>query len=200
MKQIKKKSFSRFNQLEAFKQLGLTNLLEWQPHSAPIEPSAFFNERLKRLKQHFDLTMSERAKELLIDAICEEALSHFPQFKIWKSASIESELATGVVDYLIAENKGFLECPLLCVVEAKKDDFMQGEAQCLVEMQACAWMNQQTNVFIDVFGIVTNGEGWKFYRLNLEKQVYATTLYSVGNMPELLGILNLLLNQCRRGN
>ncbi len=199
MKKIMKKSFSRFNQLEAFKHLGVTQLLEWQPPIVPVEPSAFFKERLKRLKQHFDLTMSERAKELLIDALCEEALEHFPQFKIWKSANLDSDMATGVVDYVIAENKGFLECPLLCVVEAKKDDFVQGEAQCLVEMQACAWMNQQAGIGIEVFGSVTNGEGWKFYRLTLEKQVHVTTLYSVGNMSGLLGMWRLLLTHLTHG-
>ena len=28
----------------------------------------------------------------------------------------------------------------MCVIEAKKDDFEQGAAQCLVEMQACQWI------------------------------------------------------------
>jgi hypothetical protein len=195
MKSSRKKSFSRFNQTEAFKQLGITNLLEWSPAAKAVETSTFLQERLKRLKQHFDLTISERAKELLIDAICEEALNTFPQFKIWKSAPLQGEKATGVVDYVIAENKGFLECPLLCVVEAKKDDFMQGEAQCLVEMQACQWMNAQAGIQRTVFGIVTNGEGWKFYRLELNGQVAVTTLFSVGHLEELLGMLRVLLGQ-----
>jgi hypothetical protein len=50
-------------------------------------------------------------------------------------------------------------------VEAKKDDFGQGLAQCLVEMQACQWRNTQINKKIDVFGIVTNGDTWKAYKL-----------------------------------
>ncbi len=195
MKSTKKKSFSRFNQIEAFKQLGISSLSEWLPAFKAIEPSAFLQERLKRLKQHFDLTISERAKELLIDAICEEALNIFPQFKIWKSAPLQGEQASGVVDYVFAENKGFLEFPLLCVVEAKKDDFVQGEAQCLVEMQACQWMNAQAGIQRTVFGIVTNGEGWKFYRLELNGQVAVTTLFSVGHLGELLGMLCVLLKQ-----
>lgn len=38
----------------------------------PIAPSDFYDERIRRLKAHFDVATSERAKELLIDAICDE--------------------------------------------------------------------------------------------------------------------------------
>jgi hypothetical protein len=54
MKSSKKKSFSRFNQMEAFKQLGITNLLEWLPAFKTIETSVFLQERLlmRFVKRH----------------------------------------------------------------------------------------------------------------------------------------------------
>jgi hypothetical protein len=55
---------------------------------------------------------------------------------------------------------------------AKKDDFEQGLAQCLVEMQACQWQNHQVSHDADILGIVTNGEGWQFYKLLLTGVVY----------------------------
>lgn len=121
------------------KQLKITDLNSWEMNAPSIEPSAFFQQRLKRLEA-FDLQSYERSKELLIDAFCEEAIQSFSKLKIWKGAGLEGDAVIGSVDYLIAERKRYLEAPLLCVAEAKKDDFEQGLAQCLVEMQACQWL------------------------------------------------------------
>ena len=96
----------------------------------------------------------------------------------------------------MAERKRYLEAPFLCIVEAKKDDFEQGLAQCLVEMQACQWSNQQIGKTIDVLGIVTNGEGWKFYKLTIENIAYETLLYSLSDLEALLGVLRFLFQQC----
>lgn len=102
-----------------------------------------FFRKVSRLQRVFDLRSYEESKKLLIDAICEEAILEFERLKIWKGAALESDTLTGNVDYLIAENKAYLEAPLACIIEAKKDNFEQGLAQCLVEMQACQWQNRQ---------------------------------------------------------
>jgi hypothetical protein len=191
----KKKNFASFKQSQAFKQLNISRLLEWQIEAQPVKPSEFFAQRLARLKR-FDLRSSEKSKELLIDAICEEALEDFEQLKIWKGTGIESDVLCGNPDYIVAGNKDYLDAPLLCIVEAKRDDFTQGLAQCLVEMQACQWNNQQIGKIIDVFGIVTNGEGWKFYKLTSTGKVYETLLYTVLDMEMLLGALYYIFQQC----
>lgn len=196
--QVKKKNFSSFKKIEAFKLLGLTDLLPWSIEAGPIAPSAFFQERLARLRRHFDLESGEEAKKLLIDAICDEALEGIEHIKVWKAASLEGETTIGVADYLIAEQKRYLEAPFACIVEAKKDDFEQGLAQCLVEIDACRWSNQQIGRHIEIFGIVTNGEGWKFYKLATDGLVYETLLYSLQNLETLLGTQRYIFQQCER--
>lgn len=191
----KRKNFSRFKINEAFKQLQINDLMKWSIDFQPLEPSSFFQTRLQRLEK-FDLTISEKAKELLVDAICEEVIQQHPTLKIWKEAPLQSEDLTGFVDYLVAEKKAYLESPLLCVVEAKKDKFDKGLAQCLVEMQACQWNNQQLGKLIDIFGIVTNGEVWKFYKLSLDGKVYETLPYSLGEINNILGILDYVFLKC----
>lgn len=191
----KKKNFSSFSMAEAFKQLEIIDLLPWSPTINPVEPTPFFQQRLERL-QCFDLQSYEESKKLLIDAICEEAIQEFQQLKIWKGAVLESDRLTGYADYLVTERKRYLEAPLLCIIEAKKDDFEQGLAQCLVEMQACQWINQQINVQATIYGIVTNGDTWKFYKLDLAGDVYETLPYSISDMPDILGLLNYVFRQC----
>lgn len=193
--QQRKKPFSSFTYRDAFKHLGVTELKRWTLTAEPVPVSDFFRERLDRL-QRFDLESLEVSKTLLIDAICEEGLEGFERLKVWKGAYLEGETVCGNVDYLIAERRAYLEAPFGCVIEAKKDDFEQGAAQCLVEMQACQWINHQLGRGMDIYGIVTNGEGWKFYRLTLDGEVFESLLHGIGEMPTLLGLLRAFFRLC----
>lgn len=191
----KKHKFSGFSLVEAFQHLNLAKLTPWVIEAELVTPSNFFNQRLKKL-QRFDLRASEESKKLLIDAILEEGLEGFTHLKIWKGANLETDTVGGYVDYLVAEDRDYLYAPFLCVMEAKKDNFEQGLAQCLVEMAACQWSNHQVGREITVFGIVTNGEGWKFYRLGLTGEVEETDLYSIQNIEAVLGVLRFVFSVC----
>jgi hypothetical protein len=192
----KKKNFSSFRTRDAFKQLDITELLPWAIAPISIPPTPFFQQRLERLQKSFDLQSYEESKKLLIDAICEEAIDVFEHLKIWKGAQLEGDTAAGFVDYLVTERKRYIEAPLLCIIEAKKDDFEQGLAQCLVEMQACQWKNQQADRQIDVLGIVTNGATWQFYKLTPTGVVSETPAYSLGDQDLLLGRLRYIFQLC----
>jgi hypothetical protein len=191
----KKKAFSTFTLAEAYKQLGLDRLTAWAIEFTPIAPTEAFQVHLQRL-QAFDMQRSEEGKKLLIDAILLEAIQAFPHLKFWKGAYFEGPNSQGAADYLMTANRDYFEAPLLCVIEAKKDDFEQGLAQCLVEMQACQWSNQNLGQTFGVFGIVTNGEGWKFYQLTTTGDVLATLLFAVSELESILGQLHRVFRQC----
>ncbi|MDB9494650.1 hypothetical protein PN441_19545 [Spirulina major CS-329] len=193
---MKKKNFSSFILQDAYQQLDIEQLTPWVVSEVTLQPSAFFRERLLRLQTRFDLRYCEKSKELLIDAFCEEAMEGINTLKIWKGAKLEGEKTTGNVDYLIAPRKDYLDLPFLCIVEAKKDDFEQGLAQCLVEMKVCQERNIAKNKRIDIYGIVTNGDGWRFYRLSVQGMVQETALYSTKDLDLLLGVLNHIFQAC----
>jgi len=136
-----KKPFSKFKLKDAYQQLNLKRLQPWTLEYTVIQPSEDFQKQYQRF-QVFDLKRSEEGKKIIIDLVFVEVLQAFPRLKIWKGETLESDAAHGAADYLITENFDYAEAPLLCVAEAKKDDFDQGLAQCLVEMQACQWTNQ----------------------------------------------------------
>lgn len=193
---MSKKAFASFDYESAFKALAIERLLPWQLDYEAIAPTPFFIERLARLQRRFDLQRCEESKKLLIDAFCEEALEGLDTLKIWKGAPLESDIAIGAVDYLLAENRAYLQAPFVCVVEAKKDDFTQGLAQCLVEMQACAWQNTQINRVMDVFGIVSNGSVWQFYRFLVSGQVQETLPYAIAQQTLVLGAIRHIFQEC----
>ena len=58
--------------------------------------------------------------------------------------------------------------------------------------------NRQANHSIDVMGVVNNGEGWKFYKLILEGDVYETPAYSIGDLNLLLGRFHCVFQACER--
>jgi hypothetical protein len=193
-----KKKFSGFTKEEAFKLLGLKDLKVWDIAAASIEPSEFFNEHLRRLTRNFDLEGYEESKKLLIDAICDEAIDPLSRLKIWKGAKLESDIAWGYVDYLIAERQRYLSAPMLCIIEAKKDDFEKGLAQCLAEMYVCQVNNKHIGRSIDVIGIVSNGTSWQFYKLTALGDAFESSVYSMGDLGRLLGLLRMVFSLCEK--
>ncbi|MDX2273387.1 MAG: hypothetical protein NW237_15745 [Cyanobacteriota bacterium] len=128
-------------------------------------------EHLIRLHR-FDLRSTEKSKELLIDAILQEGIQKFDRLKIWKGAYIQSDHLCGSPDYLLADDREYLETPFLSIIEAKRDDFEQGLSQCLPAMQVCSWINRHHSPVVDTYGIVTNRVGWQFYKLTTGGDVY----------------------------
>jgi hypothetical protein len=191
----KGKNFSSFSLDEALTEAGVEKLLVWQMETKAVMPSEVFYASLDRLKR-FDTRRNERGRELIIDAIFAEALFGFERLKVWKGAPLGAKGLTGEADYLITRDRDYFAAPFLCAVEAKKDDFEKGLAQCLVEMKACWLNNLELNRRTEVFGIVTNGTGWKFYRWVRLGEVYETVMYGEHEMSMVLGALHQVLQMC----
>lgn len=177
--------------------LGRETLTLWQPDAPARPPSDMLLGHLARLNS-FDLRSTGQGKTLLINALFAEVVPIHPNLKVWKAAALDTGTLTGVADYLIAPFRAYLETPLLCVTEAKRDDFERGQAQCLAEMYACAWNNRQAGHDVDVYGIVSNGQGWLFYKWERGGDVFETEQYAISDMPHLLGLLHYVCGECAR--
>jgi hypothetical protein len=191
-----KKGFSKFSHKEAYEYLQIEHLISWHIEFETVEPSELFQKHLERMSI-FDIQGSEEGKKIIIDAILIEALQDFREkLKIWKGVNLAGDIAQGEADYLVTVNKGYLETPFLCIIEAKRDDFYQGLAQCLVEMKTCQWKHQQEGRNIDILGIVSNGETWKYYKLDKHNIAFETIPYS--DISMILGGLHHLFKLCER--
>ena len=189
-----KRNFSQVTLKEAISLVPASDFTDWQIAAPPRLPGIYLQEALPRFK-YFDIVGTEAAKLLLIDALLAEIVPEFKNLKIWKSMALSSAIMTGVADYLIAPTFAYMKMPLLCAVEAKRDDFEQGRTQRLAEMIACRENNKADGYDKDVFGIVSNGQGWQFYKLALTATVYETGLYTTNSLPELLGALVFLFGE-----
>lgn len=192
-----KQNYSAMTLEEAMQLIGRDTLTAWHLNAPPRPPGETLQEILRRL-QYFDLKVSEPAKTLLIDALFVEIIPHHEKLKVWKEALLNTDTTTGFVDYLIAPNRAYLATPLLCVAEAKKDDFAKGQIQCLAEMAACRWSNQQRGLDVDVYGIVSNGQGWQFYKLTRAGEVFETGQYGIEDLHGVLGALDYVCSECAK--
>ena len=107
----------------------------------------------------------------------------------------ESEGLCGIPDYLIAPPSSIgtrFTQPIICIAEAKKEDFNQGWAQVLTEMIAAQRFNQNEQLQLD--GIVTTGNFWQFAKLNGKVFTMEIMDYAAKeNLDKLLNILNWLM-------
>lgn len=163
----------------------------------PVEPPAHFREEFDFNQKNIAVFTSEAARtELVISPILREIYKRFHErysFWIQKTISYNDKL-NGTPDYLIATRsalgKTVLDLPLVVVVEAKKNDFEQGWGQCLAELVAAQKLNGNPNK--PVYGIVTDGELWKFGKLVNDTFTSNLEGYTVGDLAELFGAITFI--------
>ncbi len=163
----------------------------------PVEPPAHFREEFEFNQKNIDVFTSEAARtDLVITPILREVYKKFHErYSFWIQKAISyNEKLNGTPDYLIATRsvlgKTVLDLPLVVVVEAKKNDFEQGWGQCLAELVAAQKINDKLNK--PIYGIVTDGELWKFGKL--VSNIFTSNLegYTVGDLAELFGAITFI--------
>lgn len=168
-----------------------------------IEPPAAFAEEFELNREHIDIYASEASRsEIIIFPILREIWKHYRQaYSLWvqKRISYNDDL-TGIPDYIIAMRsplgKTVLESPLLITVEAKKNDFEQGWAQCLAELVAAQKINDDAD--FPVHGIVTDGKLWEFGRLSQDIFTKNIQSYTVDDLSTLFGVLDFVFRAAEK--
>ena len=162
-----------------------------------VEPSSHFREEYEFNQKNIDVFTSEAARtDLVITPTLREVYKNFhEQYSFWIQKPIAyNDKLSGTPDYLIATRsalgKTVLDLPLVVVVEAKKNDFEQGWGQCLAELVAAQKIND--NVEKPIYGIVTDGELWKFGKLVGSTFISNLEGYTVGDLAELFGAIHFI--------
>ena len=163
-----------------------------------IKPPESFLKELQFSLKNMDVYSSEASRtELVISPILRELYkSYYDKYSFWIQKPIAyNEKLSGIPDYLIATKsalgKTVLESPLVVIVEAKKNDFEQGWGQCLVELVAAQKINDDGD--FPVYGIVTDGELWKFGKLMADSFVRNIEGYTITNIAKLFGAIDFVL-------
>ena len=194
---MRKRKFSDMKLADAMPLLGTRTILAWTLNAPLRPPSEWLLQTLQRFRR-FDMVGTEAAKLLLVDALLAEIVPDYGQLKVWKGEALESATLSGFADYLLTPDYAYMDTPLLCAAEAKKDNFDKGRAQCLAELAACREKNLAADYDLDLFGFVSNGQTWLFYMLTTASEIYETSEYSLENLPRLLGALDYVCAECAK--
>ena len=162
-----------------------------------------FIEEFEFNQQHLDVFSSEAARcEIIIFPILREMYkSYYQQISLWVQKSIAyDDKLNGTPDYVISKKselgKTMLEFPLVMLVEAKKNDFEQGWAQCLSELIAARYLNNHPEM--PVYGVVTDGKLWEFGRLTEQSFTKNIDSFIVTELNKLFGALKFVFDEATK--
>lgn len=115
----------------------------------------------------------------------------------------EEQELDGKCDYIISLNSEqfYITAPIITIVEAKKEDIVQGLGQCIATMYAATLYNQKEGTQLDcVYGVVTTGTTWKFIKLSENKAYVDVDEYYLKEIQLLMGILLNIVKSCQLNN
>ena len=162
----------------------------------------------KALVTDLAFTLKNIAYDVSEAAICENLIypilknvwiPYVDSFALWSHKPIEydTDLA-GIPDYLISKRsdlgKIVFEVPYIAVVEAKKDDFSGGWAQCGAEMYAMQRLNKGMD--LTIYGIVSNGEIWEIAKLDGDLFTFFKNRYDINDLKKLYNALSSVMTLC----
>src|SRR5262245_13300460 len=197
-------AFSDFSVGEVKRRFGL-QLDESEDFFAGVAPVAATSLLAETLREGIPLALAigtEKARsELIIAPVLLEirrqlgnAISLFSGVE-WTVDP--SQGLRGVCDFLLSLSPEQLdiEAPVVAIVEAKKEDMGIGIGQCLAEMVAARFFNQQRqNSIATIYGVVTTGNLWKFLRLVGATAYVDAAEYHIKEVERIVGILLSIFN------
>lgn len=170
-----------------------------------IEPSSAFLEEFTFSLQHIDVFASEtsRCENVIYPLLRDVYKNYVAHFSLWSRQSISYDtLLTGTPDYLVATKsplgKTVLATPIIIVVEAKRNDFIQGWGQCLAELVAVQKLNGDS--VTPVHGIVTDGELWQFGKLTDAVFTRDKTRLTISELSRVFGAIGYLMRSCMQAS
>ncbi len=167
------------------------------------KPSDIFLEEFEFNQQNMDVFSSEAARcEIVIFPILRELYKcYYKKISLWVRKPVSyNEKLSGTPDYVISKKselgKTMLEFPLVIVAEAKKNDFEEGWGQCLSELIAAAFLNN--NNCMPVYGIVTDGKLWEFGKLTEKEFTKNIDIFTVTDLNRLFGALKFVFDEAAK--
>ena len=104
----------------------------------------------------------------------------------------------GECDFIITATPPLplIQAPIVCIIEAKKNDIETGLGQCVAQMLGALRLNQRDATGIEtIFGCVTTGEIWQFLKLEQNDIIIDQERYYIDNIRTILGVLQTIFAQ-----
>jgi hypothetical protein len=171
------------------------------PSAQPV--SEYLRRELAFAQNHVAFDSSEAAvcENLIYPVLKEVWRSYTDDLMLWSHMPLNYDTdLSGTPDYFVARQsplgRWVLDQPYVLVVEAKRDDFTRGWAQCLAAMLAAQKLNglpEQT-----LYGITASNRVWEFGQLRATTFTQDGRPFTLHDLDELCGAVHYVFEQCRR--
>ena len=104
----------------------------------------------------------------------------------------------GRCDFLLSKSPKArrIESPVLSIVEAKNDNLEEGIPQCVAQLYATNLFNQKHGLpSRPIYGTITYAFSWQFILLNEKKAFVDDTIYTLSQLPLIMGILQRIIDE-----
>jgi hypothetical protein len=163
----------------------------------PLPPSPLLVEILRLNVPIGVASGNEKARsEFIVAPVLSELKRHHrPAVGVFSGVDLSVDPAaglTGTCDFLLSlgPEQLFVKAPIIALVEAKKDDLLEGMGQCAAEVVAARMFNQRAGNAIEVVhGAVTTGTLWRFISLAGSTLSIDLSEYHIRDVDRILGIL-----------
>jgi hypothetical protein len=173
---------------------------------APVEPSDILKAMMKRAIGSA-LTTEKAVSEALVFPILQEIRYLNQDFiELFSGENLEAEKSTGLngeCDFILAKapHSKELKAPIINITEAKRGDIGNARSlsQTAAQLIGAKVFNQKQGFeYPQLYGACTSGFEWVFMTLETDTIYIDVERYSIRNLPELLGILQFVVNSYQK--
>ncbi len=199
-------SYSNFSLKEVRKRFELSE--ERKPlfsSTTDQKPSDWLLQTLKYNEDAALISEKERSELLVSPVLTELRQRNNKIFSVYSGANLDADASLGLngdgwpmpCDFILTKSPQLIsiESPIFCLVEAKKDDIINAFGQCVAQMLGARIYNQNDGKSIEtIYGCVTTGIEWQLLKLENNVITIDTELYTIQNLPKLLGALQAVVD------
>lgn len=170
--------------------------LAFVPEScAPVAPSAALAGLIDE-NRRLPLYSEKARSEFYVAPVLRELWRLFGgRFSLFSGENLDvsaEEGLNGECDFILCAKADavVVEAPVVCVIEAKRENFELGRDQCAAQLLAAHRLNERTGCNTPtLFGCVTIGTQWQFLRLTDGRllEIDPAPLF-IDDLPRLLGV------------
>lgn len=163
-------------------------------------PSDWLLQTLKYNEDAALISEKERSELLVSPILTELRQRNNKIFSVYSGANLDADASQGLngeCDFILTKSPQLIsvESPIFCLVEAKKDDIINAFGQCVAQMLGARIYNQNDGNLIEtIYGCVTTGIEWQLLKLEKSTITIDIELYSIQNLPKLLGALQAVVD------
>ena len=167
-----------------------------------VEPSAWLAETLVRHVASIRKTTEKAVSEATISPILSEIQNRNKhKISLFSGENLNADRKSGLngeVDFLFVLDPLAYELtsPIISITEAKLSKAIYNSFnQAIAQMIGAQLFNQKKNQpYTTIYGSVTNGFEWRFFKLEEKTLHIDETSYTTNNLPQLLGVLQFIID------